>query len=82
MNYWQNTIQPESQMLLIYYVLLLNYCFGQWYSTWGKRLVDFLFLDVIKFSKTHLWSTSEKDEYSYDVGQIMFPIYNYTRGWH
>lgn len=68
-NDWQNTIQAQSKMLLIYYscyVIALVYdgILGR------KRLTFFLFLNVIKCSKIHLWSTSEKDEYSYAVGEM------------
>lgn len=73
MNYWQNTTQPQRKMLLIsysYYIIALVYdrALGR------KRLVDFLFLNVIKFGIIHLGTISEKD-----VGQIMFfHIYLYT----
>ena len=42
-----------------------------------KRLGDFCFFNVIKFSKIHLWSTKKKGEYgcdSYDYASIhIFP---------
>lgn len=82
MNYWQNTIQPQSKMLLIYssfYIIALAYD-----RTLGiKRLVDFPFFNVIKSSKIHLWSTSEKDEYcSMMWVKACFLIHIYTQWWY